>query len=65
MVNQRISRTVREIERHDVVCYGIFIDKCGDKGPQEWMKQALKTLEKPTESYIVEVTADSHSRSSN
>jgi len=57
--------TVRKIECHDVVSSGIFADELDDEPPQEWTKQALKTLEKATESYMVGVTADSHSRSSN
>ena len=51
-------RTVREIEHHDVVSSGIFADEFRDKGPREWTKQALKTLEEATESYMVEVIAE-------
>jgi len=57
--------TVREIERQDVVSSGIFAHNFGDKHPREWTKQALTTLEKATESYMVEVTPVSHSRSRN
>jgi len=52
-------RTVREIEHHDGMIPGIFAHKFRDKGPREWTKQALKTLEEATESYIVEVIAAS------
>jgi len=49
---------VREIEHHDVVSSGIFADEFRDKGPQEWTKQALKSLEEATESYMVDVIAE-------
>jgi len=58
-------RTVRKIEHHDVVTSGIFVDEFRDKRPREWTKQTLKTLEQPTELYIVEVIPGSHCRSSN
>jgi histone H3/H4 len=29
-----------------------------DKGPREWIKQALQTLEEATELYMVEVIAE-------
>ena len=58
-------RTVRDIEHHVVVSCGIFTDEFDAKRLLEWTKQALKTLEEVTESYMVEVTADPHSRSSN
>jgi len=58
-------RTVLEIEHHDVVSSGIFADEFDDTGPREWTKQALKTLEEATESYMVEVIPGSHSTSSN
>jgi hypothetical protein len=48
------------MEHHDVVSPGIFIDKFPDKHPQEWMKQALFTLEQATEVYMVELTAKFH-----
>ena len=51
-------RMVRAIERHDVVISGIFGDEFRDKGPREWTKQALKTLQEATESYMVEVIAE-------
>jgi len=50
-------RTVREMEHHDVISAGVFADEFRDKRPREWTKQALKTLEKATESYMVEVIA--------
>jgi hypothetical protein len=30
-------RTVREIEHHDVVSCGIFVDEFPDKIPHQWM----------------------------
>ena len=51
--------TDREIEHHDVVSSGIFAGEFHDKGPWEWTKQALKTLEEATECYMVEVLAES------
>ena len=60
-----IACTVRNIEHHEVDSSEILADKFGDKRPQELMAQALKTLEEAMESYMVEVTADPHSRSSN
>jgi hypothetical protein len=50
-------RKVREIELHDVVSSGIFAHEFHDKGPREWTKQAFKTLEEATESFMVEVIA--------
>ena len=44
---------VRDIEYHDVISPGIFGYEFCDKGPREWTKQALKTLEEATESYMV------------
>jgi Fe-S oxidoreductase len=58
-------RTVRKIDHHDGVSSWIFADKFRDKRPQEWTKQALKTLEEATESYMVEVIPGSHCTSSN
>jgi hypothetical protein len=57
--------TVHEIEHHDVVSSGIFADEFREKHPQEWKTQALKTFKEATESYMVEVIPESHSRSSN
>jgi hypothetical protein len=51
-------RTVGEIEHHDVVSSGIFPDEFSEKRPRKWTKQALITLEKATETYMVEVTAE-------
>ena len=59
------NRTVREIEHHHVVSCGIFADEFCDKGSREWTKQAMKTLEEATESYMVEVLPGSQCRSSN
>ena len=53
------------MEHHDVLSSGIFADELGLKRPQETTKQASKTSEEATELSMVEVTADSHSRSSN
>jgi hypothetical protein len=50
-------RKVCEIEHHDVVSSGIFVEEFHCKGPREWTKQASTTPEKATESYMVEVTA--------
>jgi len=52
-------RTVCEIEHHDVVSSGIFPYEFPDKGPWEWTKQAVKTQEEATESYMFEVIAES------
>ena len=52
--------TVREIEHHDVVSYGIFADEFPDEHHREWTKQAVVTLEEATEAYMVEVTAEFH-----
>ena len=52
--------TYREIEHYDVAFSGIFAYEFCNKGPQEWMKQDSKTLAEATESYIVEVIAESH-----
>ena len=60
-----LVRTIREIEHHNVVSSGIFSEKDGDKCLREWTEHAIKTLEEGTELYMVEVTAESHSRDSN
>jgi len=52
-------RIVCEIEYHDVVWSGIFADKFRDKGPRKWTNQVFKTLGEATESYMVEVIAES------
>jgi histone H3/H4 len=51
-------RMVREIEQHDVISSGIFGDEFRDKGHREWTKQALKSLEEATESYMVQVISE-------
>jgi len=43
----------------DVVRSGMFADGFRDKGPREWTKQALKSPDEATESYMVEVIAES------
>jgi len=53
-------RTVREIEHHDVVSSGIFVDEFPDKHPHEWTKLTLITSEEATDAYMVEVTAKFH-----
>jgi len=57
--------TVRDIEYPDVVSSGIFAHEFRDKRTWKWTKQALKTWEEATESYMVEVIPGSHFRSSN
>jgi len=54
-----LVRTFCGIKHHDVVSSGMLEDKFGDKGPRQWTKQALKTLEEATESHMVEVIAES------
>jgi hypothetical protein len=39
---------------------GIFADEFPDKRHREWTKQALITLQKATEAYMVEVSAEYH-----
>jgi hypothetical protein len=51
---------VRDIEQYCVDYSQIFADKYGDKHPQQWMKEALITLEEATEAYMVEVIGKSH-----
>jgi len=43
---------------YDVVSCGIFAHEFRDKGPREWTKQGVKTLEEAMESYMVEVIAE-------
>jgi len=58
-------RTVRKVEHDDVARSGIFADEFPETSPGSRSKQALKTLEEATESYMVELIAESHFRSSN
>jgi len=51
---------LRKIEHHDVVSAGIFKDEFHGKGPPQWTKQELITIEKAMEAYMVEVIATSH-----
>jgi hypothetical protein len=51
-------RTFRKVKYHEVVSSGIFADEFPDKRLCEWAKQASITLEKATEAYMVEVTAE-------
>jgi len=62
---QAFVPTIHEFEHHDDVSPGMFADKFREKHPREWTKQALKTLEEATGSYMVEVIAESHFRRSN
>jgi hypothetical protein len=52
-------RTDRVIEHHVVIISGILEDKFCDKGPREWTKQALKSLEEAMELNMNEVIAES------
>jgi len=54
------ARTVREIENHDNVSYGIFADECNDKNPCEWTKLSLTTLDDATQAYMAEAIAESN-----
>jgi len=60
MVDRGIFRTVCNIEHHDVISSGISVYEFPDKHPCEWTKQALITIEKATEAYMVDVIAESH-----
>jgi len=53
-------RTVHGIEHHDVVSSGIFAEQFSDKNPWEWTEQAWTMLQDATESYMVEVIAESN-----
>jgi hypothetical protein len=50
---------VRKIEHHDVPSSGIFPEEFRDTRPREWTKQTINTLEEATQSYLVEVVAES------
>ena len=52
--------TVRGIDHAVFFNCGKFADKFSDKGPKVLMDHALKSLEGATESYMVEVIAESH-----
>jgi len=60
-----LGGTVREITHDNGFSSGIFADGFPVTRPREWTKQAWYTLVMATESYIVEVIAHSHFRSSN
>jgi len=49
-----------ETEHLDVISSGIVADEYPDNHPCEWTKQAVITLERATEEYMVEVIAESH-----
>jgi hypothetical protein len=51
---------VCEIEHHDIVNPGMFVDELREMRPQKWTIQALTFLKAATEAYIVEVIAESH-----
>jgi len=53
------DRTVGEIEHPDVISIRIIPDEFCDNGPRNRIKQALNTFEEATESYMVEVIAES------
>jgi hypothetical protein len=53
-----VIRTVHDIKHPHLISCGIFMDEFSDKGPWEWTKQALKTLEEAIESYMGEVMAE-------
>jgi len=57
--------TVHKIEYHDIVSSGIFADKFHYKRSRESTQDAIKTLLDAAKSYIIEVLAKSHFRSSN
>jgi len=57
--------TVREIEPDNIVSSRIMAEEFYDKCLRDWLNWAFKTCEEATESYMVEVTAESHSSSSN
>jgi len=50
--------TVCKIVYHDVISSGIFAEQFREKHPWVLTKQALKTLEKAMELYMVEVKAE-------
>jgi len=55
-----IDRTVCKTDNHEVVSSGMFRNIFCDKLPQEWINQAVITLEEATETYMVEVIAAFH-----
>jgi hypothetical protein len=52
--------TIRNLDHHAVLSCRIVKDEFHDKHPQECTKEALITLEKTTEAYMVEVITESH-----
>jgi hypothetical protein len=58
-------RTGHEIELQEVLICGLFVYTFINNDPWEWSKGALMTFEEATKSYVVEVIAESHFRSSN
>jgi hypothetical protein len=52
-------RTVREIDYHDVISSGLFVEEFPDQHPHVWVKQSLITLPEATEAYLVEAIATS------
>jgi len=55
-----LACTVCKIEHHDAVSSGIFAYEFHPNPSWEWMKQAFITLMEATETYMVEVIAESH-----
>jgi len=54
------GRPVRAIEHHDVGGSAIFVDEFSDMNPREWTKRTSTTWENATETYMVEVIAESN-----
>ena len=54
-------RTVREIEQHDLISSGDFVGEFRDRGRQERTEHAVMSRAEATESYMVEVIAESPS----
>lgn len=52
--------TVCKIENHDGIRSGISADEFCHKGPLEWSKEVLNTIEDARDMYIIEVIAESH-----
>jgi len=60
-----VVHTVRRIENHDDLCRGNLTNKCCDRRLRQCTNQEAKNLDKANESYMDEVLAESHFRSSN
>ena len=55
-----VVHTVHDIAHLDAVSSAIFRDEVQDKPPHEWTKPARNTTKEVTESYMIEVIAESH-----